>query len=169
MEKEKTLLNAVLVFPIDKKLKKVLLALKSRKIGAGCWNGYGGGIKKNEHPKKAAIRELREESGLVVSPRNLSKAAVIDFKNTKKDGLKFICKVHVYLAHSWSGKIQETNEMSKPTWFDISKLPINQMMPSDRKWLPMILSGKKIIATASYGPFQKNLLGRVSIREIKEI
>jgi len=169
MEREKTLLNAVLVLPVNKEAKKVLLALKSRKIGAGCWNGYGGGIKKDESPKRAAVRELKEESGLIVAFRNLSKAAIVSFRNTKKDGSTFICKVHVYFAYQWSGKIKETSEMKSPTWFDISALPLNKMMPSDRKWLPVVLDGKKIIATASYGPFQKNLIGKVAIREVKEL
>lgn len=41
MRKEKVLENAVLVFLL--KGDEVLLAVKTRNIGAGCYNGYGGG------------------------------------------------------------------------------------------------------------------------------
>lgn len=169
MDQEKTLLNAVLVFPINKNERQILLATKSRKIGAGCWNGYGGGIKNNESPKQAAKRELREESGLIVSDSGLSKAAVINFRNTKRDGSSFICKVHIYFAHQWRGEIKETAEMKNPTWFSISKLPLNKMMPADKKWLPIVLEGQKIIATANYGPFQKKLIGPIFIQRVQKI
>ena len=53
--------------------------------------------------------------------------------------------------------------MITPTWFDFNKLPLDKMMPSDRVWLPIILSGKKIIAQAHLSPFQKELLGEVTI------
>lgn len=43
---EKTLLKAVIVFPLRR--RSVLLAKKAEKIGAGCWNGYGGGIVESE-------------------------------------------------------------------------------------------------------------------------
>ena len=38
---EKVLLKASLVFPVTH--THVLLAKKQKKIGKGCWNGYGGG------------------------------------------------------------------------------------------------------------------------------
>lgn len=40
------------------------------------------------------------------------------------------------------------------------------MMPADRFWVPEILVGKKIIAEAHYGPFQKQLLKEVKINYV---
>lgn len=163
MEEEKTLLNATLCFLV--KSGKVLLGFKTEKIGKDCWNGYGGGINDGETPKQAALRELEEESGVIVLPEFLEKTAIIDFHNTKSDGSVFICRVHVYLASKWTGEPQATNEMTNPMWFDVSQLP-DKMMPADKEWLPIVLSGKKIMATAKLGPFQKTLLGKVELQRV---
>jgi len=157
MGKEKTLLNATLCLLV--KDNKVLLALKTQKIGKGCLNGYGGGIRKRERPRKAAVRELTEEAKVIADPEHIEKVAIIDFHNTKSDGSFFICRMHVYIVRQWWGEPEETKTMIKPTWFDIDHLPLEEMMPADRIWLQIVLKGKKIIATAKYGPFQKTLLG----------
>ena len=143
---EKTLLNATLCFL--GKNSEVLLGFKTQKIGKDCWNGYGGGIDNGETPRQAAWRELREEAGVVTSPEFLEKSAVVDFHNTKSDGSHFVCRVHIYLVSQWTGNPRVTDEMINPTWFDIERLPLNKMMPADREWLTVVLSGKKIISTA---------------------
>lgn len=164
MSEEKTLLYNTLVFPI--RAKRILMALKTRKIGAGYWNGYGGGIEEGENLRSAACRELREESGLNVNPKDLRKVALIDFHNTKTDGTEFVCRVHVYFVDIWSGEAKDSEEMLWPTWFDLREPPLHKMMPADREWLPPLLAGKKIVVTVRYGPFQKELLGPVEIQEV---
>ena len=163
---EKELLYATACFL--KKGNKILLGIKGRHIGEGCWNGYGGGINPGEKPEKAAIRELFEETngGIIALPENLNKIAEIDFHNTKSDGKTFVCKVHFYLVNKWQGSPKETEEMLNPTWFDIDKLPLEKMMPADKKWLPVALSGKKIKARPKLGPFQKELLEDFEIEEV---
>jgi 8-oxo-dGTP diphosphatase len=166
MEKkiEKVLAHATVCFLV--KENKILLAVKGRHIGEGCWNGYGGGIDPGEKPKEAAVRELEEEtSGVIALPEDLEKIAEIDFHNTKSDGRNFVCKVHFYLVKKWQGEARETEEMLSPTWFDIDHLPLQKMMPADKKWLPVALSGKKIMASPKYGPFQKELLEDFKIKE----
>lgn len=165
---EKTLLHAVLVFP--KKGEEVLLAIKGKKIGVGCWNGYGGGIEPDEEMIQAAIRELFEESGGVVAKaEDLERVAVVDFYNTKSDGSSFICKVHVFLLSKWEGEFAETEEMLRPTWFPISSLPFEHMMLADPPWVRAVMGGKKIIAEAYYGPFQKTLLKSVIVKEVANL
>ncbi len=159
-----TLLNATLCFLV--RGDKVLLGFKARKIGKDYWNGYGGGIEDRETPRQATLRELKEETGIVALPKSLKKTAIVDFHNTKSDGSDFTCRVHVYLASQWTGEPQATKEMTNPTWFDTEHLPLDKMMPADREWLPVVLSGKKIIATARLGPFQKSLLGEVELHQV---
>ncbi len=164
---EKTLLNATLCYLI--KGSEVLLSVKTKNIGKGCWNGYGGGIEPGETPEKAALRELKEEVGVIASPDCLEKVAVVDFCNTKSDGSSFNCKVHVYLVSQWMGEPRMSDEMINPTWFDKEHLPLDEMLLADREWLPLVLSGKKIKAAAQYGPFQKTLLGKTEIQLVDSL
>lgn len=162
MKKEKILKHAVLCFLAEG--NKIILAMKADKIGAGFWNGYGGGINQGESPKDAAMRELNEESGGVIAlPEDLEKIAIVNFHNTKSDGKKFTCRCHVYLTNKWSGEVKETSEMKTPTWFQISTLPFDEMMPTDRDWLPHALNGKLVLADAYLGPFQKEKLKETKI------
>jgi len=162
---EKVLFNATVCFLV--KEDKILLGLKTKKIGKGSWNGYGGGIEDDESPEDAAVRELREETaGVVATPDDLEKIAIVDFHNTKTDGSVFVCKVHFYLVKNWEGEIKETEEMVNPTWFDKNNLPLDKMMPADKEWLPIALSGQKIIATAYLSPFQQESLKGVEMQYV---
>ena len=169
---EKTLFEATVSLPV--KNNQVLLGLKMRKIGAGCINGYGGGVEPGETIRDAAIRELEEESGkksgkeyISTFPELLEKVAIVDFHNTKSDGETYICRVHFFIIKKWFGKANETDEMTNPKFYDISNLPLEMMMPADKEFMPLIFKGKKLLVTAKYGPFQKQLLEKVKIQEVE--
>jgi 8-oxo-dGTP diphosphatase len=164
--KEKVLLRATVSLLV--KGDAVVLALKTRKIGEGCWNGYGGGINDAETVISSAIRELEEEAGVTALPEDLEKAAIIDFYNTKMDGTIFVCQVHFFIVKEWKGKPGETKDgaMITPTFFKKHDLPFEKMMPADRKFFPLILNGKKIMGKAKYSPFQKELLEEPFFEEV---
>ena len=146
MREEKVLLEATLCFL--RRDDKILLAFKTKKIGMGCLNGYGGGIEIGENKEKAAVRELFEETnGVVAFPEDLENIAEVYFNNTKTDGTTFICRCHVYELWRWKGEPKATKEMANPTWFSEDKLPLGELMSADPYWLPMALGGMKIVAT----------------------
>jgi len=161
---EKVLFTATVCLPIQE--GKVLLAMKTRKIGMGCWNGYGGGLEEGETLIECAIRELEEESGLKAIPEDFCKVAIAEFHNEKSDGTVFISKVHFYLVNKWEGEPQELDAMITPTFFDIDNLPFDKMMPADREFFPLILRGKKVLVESYYTPFQKELKREVKITEV---
>jgi len=145
---------------------KVWLAIKARHIGAGRWNGYGGGIESGDKNLEDCLkREIRDESGVEISPNGFEPVAIIDFHNTKTDGRIFVAKIHVYLVRNWKGDPIETEEMKSPILFDFKDLPLDRMMPADKYWLPLILEGKKLLAEFHYGPMQLELLreGKIQI------
>lgn len=87
---------ASVVFPIRD--KKVCMAIKTRGIGKGKRNGYGGGLEQNEDMFACTIRELKEESGVETDPGSLSKVGFIKINNLNADGsFKFSCHLHVFL------------------------------------------------------------------------
>lgn len=165
MQDEKVLLKATLCFL--RRDGKILLALKKEKIGAGCLNGYGGGIEEGEDEKESAVRELLEEARIAAVSHDLQKIAIVYFHNTKSDGVTFICECHVYALWRWEGEPISTKEMADPEWFAQDNLPLEKLMLADSFWLPLALSGKKIIAIVYYGPHQKKLLRPVEVREVE--
>src|ERR1039458_5706638 len=98
--------QATLMFLVDG--GKVLLAMKKRGFGVGRWNGVGGKVKDDESIEEAAIRECQEE--IIVTPVNLTKAAVINFYFPKEKS-DWNQEVTTYLCNKWSGEPAETEEM----------------------------------------------------------
>jgi len=163
-DEKKVLLNATLCLLVRD--NQVLLAKKTRKIGAGFWNGYGGGIDNGESARTAACRELREEAVVTASECDLSEVARIDFHNHKADGGQFVCRMHVFLLEQWVGEPKPTEEMVTPTWFPFENIPFGELMLADRHWLPRVLAGCLIVARAEYGPRQEFLIGDVEIKQV---
>lgn len=162
MESEKVLREAVLVLPVRCAYSQleVLLGFKTAKIGAGCWNGPGGGIEANETPKEAARRELREEFNLFVHLRDLEPTAEIDFHDNPEIDSPFVCKVFVMLAWNCAGTpiAVPGQNIERPTWYPVNELPA-PLMPADPHWLGKVLvDGSIIKATFHYGPYQRELL-----------
>jgi 8-oxo-dGTP diphosphatase / 2-hydroxy-dATP diphosphatase len=158
LEFDKSIKEATVVFLINKQ-NEVLLAKKTRFVGEGRWNGYGGGIEEGESPEMSAIRELFEETnGAIVFLNDLEKIAVVDCHHFKLSGVIDVCQVHFFIAKNWQGQIKESIEMIRPTWFAMSNLPWYKMIPTDKDWLPQALAGNKVRAKVYLGPFQKEKL-----------
>ena len=153
---EKTLIIANVNFLMDEGDNKVWLAKKTRKIGIGLFNGYGGKV---DHCDKNLIasskREIRQECGVRTSVKNFEKVAIVDFYDNKIDRSVIIIRVHAYLVRNWKGIPRETEEMAEPKLFNKNRLPLKKMMEADKEWVPLIMQGKKLIATYYYDPWYK--------------
>lgn len=133
---------------LDWDRREVLLGVKRKGFGVGKRNGYGGKIRPRETPPGAAARELLEESGLFVRAEELEHVANIRFYFGDEGHPKFFC--YVYLAHAWSGQPKDTEEMHAHQMFPTTNLPLEEMLPADKKWLPLVLRGNKIRACVRY-------------------
>ena len=157
---EKTLYLGTLIFPVRD--GEVLLAEKTRKIGKGFLNGYGGGVEPGESARACAVREFGEETGgAQIVEQDLRKVGIVHFKNNKSDGSIFVATIHVYTVSSWTGDIVSTEEMIHPQWYPITTIAEQKLLPADRFWLPRMLQGEKAVAWAEYTPYQEALVGEV--------
>lgn len=120
---------------------KVLLINKKRGLGEGLVNAPGGHVEDAETAKEAAIREVREETGLIVE--NPIHMGVLEFQF--RDGLRM--RGHVFFAQSYSGTLIDTDE-AEPFWCPVAEIPYDKMWQDDALWLPEALSGKHF-----YGQF----------------
>ena len=56
----------VVIFLFTKDYQKVLLMRRKKEPYKNCWNGIGGKIEENETEIEAAIRECKEETGMIL-------------------------------------------------------------------------------------------------------
>ncbi|XP_062914710.1 oxidized purine nucleoside triphosphate hydrolase [Mobula hypostoma] len=118
------------------KQQQILLGMKKRGFGAGRWNGFGGKLMPGETIEEGAKRELFEESSLTV--QSLEKIGQIRFEFV---GETELLDVHIFRTDSYQGEPVESEEM-RPQWFDVAKLPFNEMWPDDIYWFPLMLQRK---------------------------
>jgi 8-oxo-dGTP diphosphatase len=113
---------------------RLLLIRKKRGLGAGKINGPGGRLEPGEEAEACAVRELEEE--LHVRPLGLEKIGENRFQFV--DG--YSIHVHVYRATEFIGTPTETDEAT-PLWFDLDRIPYDEMWEDDRLWLPLLVEG----------------------------
>ncbi|KKU53102.1 MAG: hypothetical protein UX75_C0045G0007 [Candidatus Moranbacteria bacterium GW2011_GWE2_47_10] len=125
---------------------RVLLGMKKRGFGQGRWNGFGGKPDGGESVEDAAVRETQEECRVI--PKNIVKMGVLDFEFAHRS--EWNQQVHFFAADAFEGEPVETEEM-KPQWFLPSEIPLDQMWPDDKFWIPMMLEGKKFEGRFMFG------------------
>lgn len=150
-----TLPQRTLCFLIKDNQTLLMIKRNDKDFGSRKWNGQGGKLdtKKDINIEATARREVYEEAR--VTSRNIKKVAILNFYFLDKSELNQ--QVVVFTTHDWNGIPQETKEMIMPTWFNINKIPYDQMWESDFFWLPKVLGGKIIEGNFLYDKNQKIL------------
>lgn len=120
-----------------KKNQKLLLGLKTRNLGEGYWNGFGGKFKKSESIWECTARELKEECNLVVDLNDMNYIGALLHRNRL---------VYILTAAKYSGDIQESEEMSPIEWFSFEEIPYPNMWPDSKIWFPKMLNDDYFIA-----------------------
>ncbi len=134
---------------------KILLAMKKRKFGVGKWNGYGGKLEDGETPIEGIVRELEEESGLVVPKGNFQEIGYMDFYFDDKP--EWNQGVVIYRVDEFTGEPKETEEM-KPEWFDLHEIPYHEMWKGDDQWIPKVVENKKFKGEIHFSNEGENLV-----------
>jgi len=126
---------------------EVLLGLKKTGFGAGKWVGLGGHIEPGEKPVAAAVREVAEESGLLVPADSLSHLAAIEFRFPARPS--WAQHTDVFVTSVYEGEPAESDEVA-PRWFAENALPFELMWDDARYWLPLVLAGERVDVTVTF-------------------
>ncbi|MBI5065146.1 8-oxo-dGTP diphosphatase [Candidatus Woesearchaeota archaeon] len=118
---------------------EILLSVKKRGFGKGKTVGAGGKVEKNEIVDAAAIREVKEELGVVV--QDLKRVATLDFYFPFVEKPEnWNLQVVAYLSKKWTGEIKESDELL-PAWVNKYKIPYDKMWADSTHWVPYVLDG----------------------------
>jgi ADP-ribose pyrophosphatase YjhB (NUDIX family) len=93
---------------------RVLMLRRAREPRRGAWDLPGGFLEADEHPSIGAVREVREETGLVVMATALFGVYLGTYGPA--DDPDYVLNV-VYLAEARDGEPQSTAEASEVAWF----------------------------------------------------
>ncbi|WP_327102148.1 NUDIX domain-containing protein [Nonomuraea glycinis] len=140
-----TLLAAAVIVH-DKAAGRVLLIQRGpeAKFAPECWDLPVGKADKGEAITTTAVRELREETGLVVDPAKLKIAAIIHGAWGVEAPNGFLTVV--FVVHAWTGDLvnAEPHKHSQVAWFPIEQVP-SDFVPTTRAALVNSLHGRSAV------------------------
>ncbi|HTZ92400.1 MAG TPA: NUDIX domain-containing protein [Streptosporangiaceae bacterium] len=120
---------------------EVLLGMKKAGFGAGKWVGLGGHIEDGEKAAAAAVREVEEESGLVVAADSVQHMASIEFRFPARPSWDQTAEV--FVTSVYQGEPAESEEIA-PRWFAEDQLPFAAMWDDAKYWMPLVLAGEHV-------------------------
>lgn len=125
-----------------------MLGRKKTGLGLGNIVGLGGKIEPGETPLEAIVREIEEESSLIVDPAAVNEMGFIRYafphrENWSQDST-------VFVVDAFSGTPMESDEVV-PAWYDVADLPLDGMWDDAKYWLPQVLAGETVHASFTFG------------------
>ena len=144
---------------------RILLLKKSKGLfGEGRWSYPGGKILPNEEPKLAAIREVLEETRLVV--KSLAEVSLMYFYN-KSQRLSPVWTVRTFLARQFDG-VPIGGREGQLKWFNVDALPFDEMWEDDQYWYRLALDGTRFDGWFYFsGDFEKLIDHRIEVKSLQ--
>ena len=137
---------ATVAIVLRKNETEVLLGYKKTgEIGARTINAPGGKCEPGESTIDCVIRETEEETAIRLDSADLQFIAVITFCAAGTPDFE----VHFFRTSAFSGIPKETDSFV-PRWYEVGKIPFEQMLESDREWFPKVIIGEKFRAKVYY-------------------
>ena len=131
---------------------KVLMINRNKRkndMHLGKWNGLGGKFEPGETPEECVIREVYEESGLLIKNPELKGFLTFPAFDDEEDWYVF-----VFVAKEFSGKLKESNEgeLEWIEWEKIFSLPLWEGDKYFLEWLNQerFFSAKFIYKNSKY-------------------
>jgi len=105
---------------------------KENDMHAGKWNGLGGKLEPGETPEECAIREIWEESGLIVKSLDLKGMITFPGFSNDEDWYTFL-----FVVDEFEGQLIDSPE-GQLQWIPDSELLDLHLWPGDRIFIPWL-------------------------------
>ena len=142
--------------------QQVLLGRKLTGLGTGRLVGPGGKLEPGESPREAAVREVAEEIGVTVEPRDL--VAIGEIAYPFVDDPRWSQFSHAFRCDRFVGEPRDSDELA-PEWFALDALPVGRMWADAALWLPRALGGEFVRATLAFGVGDRVVEARWGVAE----
>ena len=134
---------------------KTLMLFRNKKkndVHEGKWNGLGGKFEQGETPEECVIREIKEESGLLIKNPSLRGFITFPMFDGKKDWYVFL-----YVARNFKGRLINSHEGTLE-WIPNEKLLGLNLWEGDKIFIPWLFQDKFFSAKFDYanGKFVKH-------------
>jgi 8-oxo-dGTP diphosphatase len=133
--------DVVVVYPLRERggNLEVLLGEKRTGLGIGRVVGPGGKVESGESHRRAAVREVYEEVGLVVEEQALIPIAQMSYPFLTRPHLSQ--RSRAFIVREFSGTPSVSDELA-PSWWRIDEIPYGRMWADAMLWLPQALWGE---------------------------
>jgi 8-oxo-dGTP diphosphatase len=126
---------------------QVLLLRRAMDPYAGFWDVPGGFCEADEHPMRAAERELAEELGLAGRATAYVGAWMDVYGDAAPDGIRLHCVTSAYLVELEDPEAEPRPDAAEATgfgWFSLDRLPDELAFPDHAR--PMLTAAAGLIA-----------------------
>ena len=130
---------------------KTLMLYRNKKendMHEGKWNGLGGRMEPGESPEDCVIREVYEESGLVIKDPYLKGFLTFPAFGKNEDWYVF-----VYTANNFDGRIMNSSPEGKLKWIPDSEIFNLNLWPSDAYFLNWVNDNRFFSAKFIYDDY----------------
>lgn len=127
---------------------EVLLGRKKHGLGEGYYVGLGGKLEPGESAVEAAVREVAEESGVLVEAADLEPRGLLSYRFPHREA--WSQESNVFVCRRWIGEPAPSDELD-PEWFEIAAIPLHEMWDDARFWLPDVLAGGAVRRSFTFG------------------
>ncbi|WP_434991825.1 8-oxo-dGTP diphosphatase [Arthrobacter sp. Ld5] len=124
--------------------RQVLLGLKRTGFGTGRVVALGGKIDGAETAREAAVREVAEESGIILVPSAVRAAGTITWRFPAQPAWNMAASL--FTAEAGNAAPVACEEID-PRWYAVDAIPWQDMWQDAPHWIPQLLAGRPVRAT----------------------
>ncbi|MFA3782452.1 NUDIX domain-containing protein [Melioribacteraceae bacterium 4301-Me] len=128
----------------DNKTLMIYRNKKQNDYHEGKWNGLGGKFEPGETPEECAVREVKEESGLLIKNPRMHGFITFPMFDGVKDWYVFL-----FTATEFEGELIDSNE-GKLEWIPNEKLTELNLWEGDKIFIPWLFQEKFFSAKFNY-------------------